>query len=295
MFLTRKYVFDKIINRMKWMWNISEFMYISIYNGYSLTISLIETESQNNLWYVNSKKKMAVIASNGPSHHPTSLRLGLAAHQPSRRHHTQSLLGPSCNDPRTPLVLESHHERAAPLSRRDDEWRHAVGSHSVLALRLYLAACNPSWRCCFWVLERLCFNLSQLFHACWITETRSLNLCVCSCLFLSCLCFSARNGLQLWVPVCNLFIITKAIPLLLLPQYSFLSVSQILNHSDTCAVPSVRHTVGLLILLKLCPVFTFLQLLMTKGLWVIYTYTCSPRFSIDVVVSASDDPCICWH
>ena len=51
-----------------------------------------------------------------------SLRLGLPAPQPSRRHHTQSLLGPSFHDPRTHHVLESHPERAAPLSRRDDEW-----------------------------------------------------------------------------------------------------------------------------------------------------------------------------
>ena len=33
---------------------------------------------------------------------------------------------------------------------------------------------------------------------------------------------------------------------------------------DTCAVPSVCNAVGLLILLKLCPVFTFFQQLMTK-------------------------------
>ena len=60
-------------------------------------------------------------------------------------------------------------------------------------------------------------------------------------------------------------------------------------------MPSVCNAVGLLILLKLCPVFTFLQQLMTKGLRVIYTYTCSesPMFSIDVVALASDDPSIC--
>ena len=34
-------------------------------------------------------------------------------------------------------------------------------------------------------------------------------------------------------------VITKAIPLLLLPYDNFLEVSEILNHSDTCAVPSV--------------------------------------------------------
>ena len=36
--------------------------------------------------------------------------------KPSRRHHAQSLLGPSFHDPRTHHVLESHPERAVPLS-----------------------------------------------------------------------------------------------------------------------------------------------------------------------------------
>jgi len=63
---------------------------------------------------------MAVMASDGPSPNSSSLRFGLTAPQPSRRHHVQSLLGPSFHDPRTPHVLESHPERAAPLSRRDD-------------------------------------------------------------------------------------------------------------------------------------------------------------------------------
>ena len=54
--------------------------------------------------------------------------------------------------------------------------------------------------------------------------------------------------------------ITTAIPLLFLPEYSFLAELEILN----CAVPSVCNTVGLLIFFKLCPVFTFLQQLMTK-------------------------------
>jgi len=83
---------------------------------------------------------MVVMASHGPSPNSPSLRLGLPAHQPSRRHHAQSLLGPSFHDPRMHHVLESHPEQAAPLSRRDDERQHAVGSHSTLALRLYLAA-----------------------------------------------------------------------------------------------------------------------------------------------------------
>jgi len=38
-----------------------------------------------------------------------------------------------------------------------------------------------------------------------------------------------------------------------------LAVFEILNHSNTCAVPSACTAVGLLILIKLCPVFTFLQ------------------------------------
>ena len=157
-----------------------------------------------------------------PSPLPSSLRLGLAVHQPLKRHYAQSLLVPSFHDPRTSHVLESHPERTAPFSRRDGERRHAVGSHFALALRLYLAACNPCPRCRFWVLDPLSSNLSQPraivtpFHSCWITETRSMNLCVCFYLFLFCLCFPDRNRLQLWVPICNLVVITTAIPLLLL-------------------------------------------------------------------------------
>jgi len=82
---------------------------------------------------------MAVMASEGPSSHFPRLHLGLTAFQPSKRHHAQSLMGPSFHDPRTPHVLESHHMRAAPLCHCDDERSHAVGSLSVLALRLYLA------------------------------------------------------------------------------------------------------------------------------------------------------------
>ena len=81
------------------------------------------------------------------SPHSPFLRCGLPAPQPSKRHHTQSLLGPSFHYPGTHHVLESHPEQAAPVSRRDDERRHAVGFHSALALRLYLAACNPSASC----------------------------------------------------------------------------------------------------------------------------------------------------
>ena len=118
------------------------------------------------------------MASNGHSPHSPSLCLGLTVPQASRRRHAQSLLGPSFHVPRTPHNLETHPEQAAHLSCRNDDRRHAVDSHSALVLRLYLAACNPSSSCCFWVCDHLCSNLSESFHSCWITETRSLKLCV---------------------------------------------------------------------------------------------------------------------
>ena len=66
----------------------------------------------------------------------------------------QSLLGPSLfHNPRTPHVLVSPPEQAAPLSRRGHERQHAVGSHSALALRLYLVAFNPLSSCRFWGLQ----------------------------------------------------------------------------------------------------------------------------------------------
>ena len=124
---------------------------------------------------------MAVMASDCPSHHWHfhSWRLSLPTPQPSRRHHTQSLLGPSFHHLRTYHVLESHPEQVTYLSSRDDDQRHAVGSHSTLALRLYLVAYHSSSSSRFWVLDHLCSNLSQSFHFCWITEIWSLNLYVC--------------------------------------------------------------------------------------------------------------------
>ena len=137
-------------------------MYICTQNGCLPATFLIETKNLNT--QANSEQPMVVMASNGPSPHFPSLHLGLPAPQPSRRHHAQSLLGPSFHDPRTHHVVESHTKRAAPLSRRDDERRHDVGSHSVFALRLYLAACNPSSSCRF--LDYLCSNLCQSFQFC---------------------------------------------------------------------------------------------------------------------------------
>jgi len=107
-------------------------MYMSTQNACSLATFFIQTESRNT--QANSEQNMAVMASDGPSPHFPSLRFGLPAPQTSKRHHTQSLLGPSFHDLRTHHVLEFHPERAAPLSRRDNERRHAVGSHSALPL-----------------------------------------------------------------------------------------------------------------------------------------------------------------
>jgi len=121
---------------------------------------------------------MAVMTSDGPSPHSPSLLPGLSAPQPSRYHHTQSLLGPSFRDPRTHYVLESHPDQAAPLSRRDDERRHVVGSHSALALRLYLATCNPSSSFRFWGLDHLC---SIYLNRLSFSESRKSDLWTCVC------------------------------------------------------------------------------------------------------------------
>jgi len=92
------------------MWNIKEFMYMSTQNGCSLAISLIETESQNAS--ASFKQNMAAMASDGPSPHSPSLRIGLPAPQTSigdhfwsffwfsnkqhylSRHHAQSCWAP---------------------------------------------------------------------------------------------------------------------------------------------------------------------------------------------------------
>jgi len=92
-----------------------------------------------------------------------------------------------------------------------------VGSHSARALRLYLAACNPSSSFCSWVLTisaPICLNRFTF------AESRKPNLWSCVCVFnpfLFCLYFSDKYELQVEVPVYNLVVITTAIPLLLLP------------------------------------------------------------------------------
>ena len=102
--------------------------------------------------------------------------------------------------------------------------------------RLSLRLCTAPLSCSLQpLLKLLPLNISATiclnrftFADSW--KVWSLNLCVFSYLFLFCLCFSYSNSLQLLVPVCNLVVITTAIPLILLPWYSFLAVSEILLH-----------------------------------------------------------------
>jgi len=160
----------------------------------------------------NSKQNMV----DGPSPHPPSLRLGLTAPQPSRRHHAQSLLDPSFHDPRTHHILESHPEQAAPLSRRDDERCHAIFSLCPCSappscslqplLKLSILSLRPSLLQFASIVSPLLNHRNPTFE----------RVCVFYC-FLFCLYFSDRNELQLEVPVCNLVVITTVIPLLLFP------------------------------------------------------------------------------
>jgi len=59
---------------------------MSTQNGCLPTTFLIETENLNT--WANSEQPMVVMASDGPSTHSPSLRLGLPVPQTSRRHHT---------------------------------------------------------------------------------------------------------------------------------------------------------------------------------------------------------------
>jgi len=110
------------------------------------------------------EKKMAVMTSNDPSPFPFPT---LWCYRPSAIETPPRLVptGPFISWPKNPSCSRTS-EQAAPLSRHDDERQHVVGSHSALALRLYLAACNPSASCRFWVLDHLCSNLYQSFHSC---------------------------------------------------------------------------------------------------------------------------------
>jgi len=191
-------------------------------------------------------------------------------------------------------VLKSHPERAAFLSRRDDERCHAIASHSVFALRLHLAACSPSSSCRFWVLDHLCSNLSHSFHLCWIMEIRFLNLCVCFTFsssvftFLIEMNFSFKSLFAIWSSSPQRFHY-YFFPSIVSWQYQKYSTILILVLCLLCLTPLVCSSYSSFALSS-----PFFCSWWQKKLWVIYTYTCSPMFSIDIVASAPDDPCICW-
>ena len=181
---------------MKYIWNTSGFMDMSLQNECSLSTSFIETESWNTL--VNSKNKMAVMASDGPIH---SFPWTAPWTWPSKRHLAQSFLRPSFHDPSFSQI-PPRARRAFLFPRR---W-------AMTCCRLPPCPCNALWFCSLHpllklslsVLDYLCSNFSYPcafmipFHSCWITEIRFLNLCVCDYDFFFCLCCFDRNGLQLW-------------------------------------------------------------------------------------------------
>jgi len=129
------------------------------------------------------------------SPHSLSLCLRLSTRHPSRRHHAQSMLGPSFHDPRTHHVLESHPKQAPPLSCCDDERRHRVSLCPCTAppfcsrqplLKLSLLSLRPSLLQFVSIVSPLLNQGNLIFEP----------LCVFY-LFLICLYFSDRNELQL--------------------------------------------------------------------------------------------------
>jgi len=183
-------------------------MYMSTQNRYLLAAFLIETGSRNTWVNWKQSKFETVMTSKAP--HPISLPCTLAL--PSLSHRDIATPSP-CWAPhfmtqeRLMFLIPTPSEPR--LSPAIDERRHAVGSHSTLALHLYLAACNHSSSCRFWVLDHLCSNLSKSFYSCWITKTRSWKLCVCFLPFPLLPLLSDRNEFQHEVPVCNLVVITQ--------------------------------------------------------------------------------------
>ena len=76
------------------------------------------------------------------------LYLSLPAPQPLRRHHAQSLLGPSFHDPRTHHVLEFHPEQATPLRLPPRRW-------ATTCCRLSLHPCTAPLSCSLQPLLKL--------------------------------------------------------------------------------------------------------------------------------------------
>jgi len=245
---------------------------------------------------------MAEMACDGPSPHSPSLRLGLPAPQPSRRHQTQSLLGPSfqmrtwCvlgswHDPRTHHVLESHPEQAMPLSHRDDT----------------PSALTPPLHCAF-ILQPAAPPQIVAFESWTISAPICLNHFT----------FAESRKSDLWTCVCVFTLFSSAFASMIEMNFSFKSLfanwslsPQQFHYYFFLSIFSWQNqkysTILILVLCLLCvtplvcssysrfaPSSPFFSSWWQKKLWIVYKYTCSPMLSIDVVTSAPDDPCICW-
>ena len=171
---------------------------------------------------------MAVISSDRPWPFPPSLRLGLAARQPSKR-----------PVPGGPLMLWLENA----LCSRMPPWASQAFSlprcwaTTCCRLPLHLCTAPLRWSCNLQLLLMLSLlslgpSLLQFVSTVCYRESVpwSLNLLVRFYFFLFCLRFLDKNGFQFWAPLCNSVVISTAIPLSFLLQYSFLAVSQILNH-----------------------------------------------------------------
>jgi len=193
-------------------------MYMSTQNGCSPATFLIETESHNT--YANFEQNMAEMASNGPSPHSLSLRLGLPAPQLSRRHHAQSLLGPSFHDPRTHHVLEP--PRASCASLPPQRWamtRHQLSLRPCTAppscslqplLKLSLLSLGPSLLQFVSIVSPLLNHGNPIFEPVYVflpfpwlifllllRKKQSSSFAGSFMCSIFCLCFSEKNELQL--------------------------------------------------------------------------------------------------
>jgi len=111
---------------------------------------------------------MAVMANDGPSPRSPCLHLGLATHQPSKRHHAQSLLSRPFHDPRTlmfsnPTLSEP---RLSPAATMSDDFR--------LPLRPCTAPLSCSLQHLF-KLSLLTNDVYSLSHLKWLRHITRCN------------------------------------------------------------------------------------------------------------------------
>ena len=105
------------------------------------------------------KKNTAALASDGSSRHSPSLHLGLTALQPSRRHHTQSLLGPLISWPKTDSCFGIP-PRASRASLPPQRW-------ATTCCRLSLCHYTAPLSCRLQALASSSHTVSRLSHKAW--------------------------------------------------------------------------------------------------------------------------------